>query len=326
VPQPARTAPAVAFACALVALLAPAAAQARPEISVLELSGDPFAGQAVQVVVQARDAAAPINGVELDYGDATGPLGLSACRRASRGQPRPSGVFARGIPVRFSIPHEYAEPGARIVRATVESGGCDGTPRTETRTLSIAITLPGLPGSGPAPGIAPLPVAIPAIPVPPLARAAQADCANADIEPTPENEVVIRRAVQCLVNLERNARGLRRLRANRRLRLAASGHTSAMIERRFFGHQQPGGVGVRDRLRAVRYITPRYRWTVGENLAYGIGRTARPREILALWMASPGHRANILEARFREVGVGIMPAAPGATGGATYTTDFGVRR
>jgi uncharacterized protein YkwD len=45
-------------------------------------------------------------------------------------------------------------------------------------------------------------------------------------------------------------------------------------------------------------------------------------------MASPGHRANILNPEFRSTGVGVSPQAPaplaGGQAGATYTQDFGV--
>ena len=45
------------------------------------------------------------------------------------------------------------------------------------------------------------------------------------------------------------------------------------------------------------------------------------------WMASPGHRANVLRRSFRELGIGIaagMPTDPAS--GATYTADYGARR
>ena len=43
-------------------------------------------------------------------------------------------------------------------------------------------------------------------------------------------------------------------------------------------------------------------------------------------MRSSGHRANILKAVYRELGIGIRPGVPkDATVGATYTTDFGVK-
>jgi len=50
--------------------------------------------------------------------------------------------------------------------------------------------------------------------------------------------------------------------------------------------------------------------------------------MMRLWMNSAPHRANILTARFREVGVGGMPGIPGGAraSGGTYTTVFGVRR
>src|SRR5919107_1385530 len=63
---------------------------------------------------------------------------------------------------------------------------------------------------------------------------------------------------------------------------------------------------------------------VGENLAWGQGNLATPRAIAVAWMNSPGHRHNILQPEFTEIGVGIVPGTPGdATWGATYTTDFG---
>ena len=45
-------------------------------------------------------------------------------------------------------------------------------------------------------------------------------------------------------------------------------------------------------------------------------------------MHSPGHRANVLNGRFREVGMAIVRAAPGGSSGpaATYVNTFGSRR
>jgi uncharacterized protein YkwD len=42
-------------------------------------------------------------------------------------------------------------------------------------------------------------------------------------------------------------------------------------------------------------------------------------------MNSPGHKANILHAAFRDIGIGIRigPPSPSVSGGATYVTDFG---
>ena len=40
-------------------------------------------------------------------------------------------------------------------------------------------------------------------------------------------------------------------------------------------------------------------------------------------MASPGHRANILNGRFREIGIGLTLGSPRGGSGATYATEFG---
>ena len=65
-------------------------------------------------------------------------------------------------------------------------------------------------------------------------------------------------------------------------------------------------------------------WSAGENIAWGQGDLSTPRSIVAAWMASPGHRANILNGEYTQIGLGLAPGSPvDATWGATYTTDFG---
>ena len=82
-------------------------------------------------------------------------------------------------------------------------------------------------------------------------------------------------------------------------------------------------------MRAVGYISSsRVGYEVGENIAWGTLYLATPRAIVAAWMASPGHRANILDARYRETGIGVSPHPPASLAhgqpGAIYTQDFGV--
>jgi uncharacterized protein YkwD len=70
------------------------------------------------------------------------------------------------------------------------------------------------------------------------------------------------------------------------------------------------------------------RWWVGENLAWGAGDRSAPRRIVAAWMHSPSHRANILDGRFTEVGIAVVSGAPVArrtAPAATYATEFGAR-
>jgi hypothetical protein len=61
---------------------------------------------------------------------------------------------------------------------------------------------------------------------------------------------------------------------------------------------------------------------VGENIGWGQGALTTPRSIVDAWMASPGHRENLLSRDYTEVGLGAL-GTPGAGAGATYTTDFG---
>ena len=68
---------------------------------------------------------------------------------------------------------------------------------------------------------------------------------------------------------------------------------------------------------------------LGENLAWGTYELGTPKAIVAAWIASPPHLANILEARYTETGIGITPAVPSSSlgegaPGATYAQEFGV--
>jgi uncharacterized protein YkwD len=61
-----------------------------------------------------------------------------------------------------------------------------------------------------------------------------------------------------------------------------------------------------------------YTWSAyGENVAYGY---ATPEQVMNGWMNSPGHRANILNCSFKEIGVGL------AQPGSYWTQDFGTAR
>ena len=134
------------------------------------------------------------------------------------------------------------------------------------------------------------------------------------------------RTTLCLVNLERTSRGLRRLRDNARLERAATRHSRDMVARDFFSHTSLGGATMMDRIKQAGYLGRARSYSLGENLAWGTGTLGTPLKIVDGWMHSPGHRQNILNPRFEELGVGIVPGAPGGhADGATYTTDFGAR-
>ena len=66
---------------------------------------------------------------------------------------------------------------------------------------------------------------------------------------------------------------------------------------------------------------------IGENLAWGTLSLATPQQIVAAWIASPGHLANILESQYLDTGIAIAPQVPAeaasGTPGATYAQEFG---
>ncbi len=161
------------------------------------------------------------------------------------------------------------------------------------------------------------------------ATPAAAACPNGDTQPTGSNLNAMRDATLCLLNAERTPRGLPALRENARLTEASQAYSKLMVDRQFFAHVTPDGVDLQARLLGVGYIVPSATWMVGENLAWGTGGLATPARIMEAWMESPGHRENILEPEFREVGLGIVTGAPNprmASGAATYATAFGVLR
>ena len=156
---------------------------------------------------------------------------------------------------------------------------------------------------------------------------ASAGCKNRNAHPTAVSNKAVKRATFCLLNKQRAAHGRRSLQRNRRLARAARTHALDMVRRDYFSHTAPGGTSFVDRILNQDYVDPGQGWTLGENLAWGSYQLATPRSIVRSWMNSPGHRANILNPRFREIGIGVVEGGPeaGTDQAATYATSFGTR-
>jgi len=155
---------------------------------------------------------------------------------------------------------------------------------------------------------------------------AGAACGNVDVIPTADTVAAVEDAVLCLLNGERADRGLAQLAENAQLAQAALGHATDMVQRDYFSHDSPDGATMTDRIAATGYLPDDASWLVGENLAWGTGSLATARAIMDAWMSSEGHRANILNPRFREIGMGTALGTPqGGDSGATYAHEFGVR-
>ncbi|MER5410618.1 sigma-70 family RNA polymerase sigma factor [Streptomyces sp. NPDC002769] len=120
--------------------------------------------------------------------------------------------------------------------------------------------------------------------------------------------------VVALVNKERAAAGCGALTEDAELEKAAQAHSDDMAARNFFEHTNPDGADPGQRITAAGY-----RWsTYGENIAQG---QQTPQAVMESWMNSPGHRANILNCSFKNIGVGVHKG----TGGPWWTQDFGAK-
>jgi uncharacterized protein YkwD len=161
-------------------------------------------------------------------------------------------------------------------------------------------------------------------------KPADADtCPGADLRPVEENVEAVRAATLCLVNRERANHGETALQPNTDLQQSAQSHTESMVSDDYFEHDGPGGDTPLSRMTACGYIySSHVGYEIGENIGWGTLSLSTPRAIVAAWMASPGHRANILDAHFHDTAIGVSPRVPSSLGegqgGGIYTQDFGV--
>ncbi|WP_199833263.1 CAP domain-containing protein, partial [Streptomyces luridiscabiei] len=132
--------------------------------------------------------------------------------------------------------------------------------------------------------------------------------------PAPAPPASVGGQVLQIVNAERAKEGCGPVTSNDLLATAAQRHSADMASRDYFSHTSPDGTDPGDRITAAGY-----RWsTYGENIAKG-QRT--PADVMKSWMDSPGHRANILNCSFKEMGIGKQDSG----GGPVWTQKFGAR-
>lgn len=272
-----------------------------PTLQSAAFSRPPVAGEPTRLVVTFSDPDSPVTGVIVDFGEGGG-LMESACVTTLRS----TGPFAPGTPVRIAIPWEFGRAGPHTLTVRLLSGGCGAQTVT---VVSFAVDVGGS-TSARAAGL-------------PLATAS-ASCKRAAAVPqTPKALKAAEKAVLCLMNLERRKNKLKPLVANKKLRAAALGHARAMVAQKYFAHEGPSGPGLAQRLSKVRY-----RAAAGENLGAGSGIAASPKQLVVGWMNSPVHRANVLEKKWKAVGIGVTKGVPVPMSGpaATYTANFGSKR
>ena len=131
---------------------------------------------------------------------------------------------------------------------------------------------------------------------------------------TPSPDVTVARIV-ALTNAQRVQNGLAPLSVNVELTQAADLQSGNMAQLETMSHTLPGTAtpDLASRAAAVGYQYS----AMGENIAWNY---ADADAVVAGWMASPGHRANILNPKFTEIGVSV---ALSANGEPYYTQEFG---
>jgi len=207
---------------------------------------------------------------------------------------------------------------------TATASGVPGATATVTPGESATPTPPASPpvSDSPAPasptpgGTAPSspvptttqPTAPPTTPASPSAPAPTSPAPT----PAPTGNTALEAEVVTIVNTERAKAGCAALTTDDRLIAAARGHSADMAARGYFSHTTPEGVEF-----STRITSAGYRWSrAGENIAKG-QRT--PAEVMTTWMNSAGHKANILNCGFKNIGVGV---AADAQGSLVWTQDF----
>ncbi len=119
--------------------------------------------------------------------------------------------------------------------------------------------------------------------------------------------------VVALVNKERAKAGCSALTVNAKLTAAALNHSKDMAAHSTMSHTGSDGSDAGERITRAGYA-----WmTYGENVAYGY---STPEQVMTGWMNSPGHRQNILNCAFKEIGVGL------AQPNSYWTQNFGAAR
>lgn len=195
-------------------------------------------------------------------------------------------------PARAAAPEAAAPPGQAAAPGPVAPPGAVAVPPPPPAPGQIASPAPS-----PAPARAPAPGQIP--PAAPPAQSAPTGLSAAEQQ------------LLGLVNQERQQRGLAPLRVDAGLQRVARAKATDMVSRGYFSHQSPTYGSPFDQMRAFGVT---YR-AAGENLA---GNQTVPAAHQSL-MASPGHRANILNRMYTRVGIGIVP---GSQYGQIFVQEF----
>ena len=152
-----------------------------------------------------------------------------------------------------------------------------------------------------------------------LAPATAPACSGARAQISKASPAKLRSALLCLVNKQRAANGLQRLKLDRKLQRAAGRHARDMVENDYFAHQRAGGPDLTERLDRVGWTGAAW----GENIAYGCGSSSSPKATLRTWMNSTTKLDLLMSGTARRGGRGGGAEAPCGSKGAMWVLDVG---
>jgi uncharacterized protein YkwD len=183
----------------------------------------------------------------------------------------PSGLVVEVLPKRAST----TAPATTSTTADPDDADADDEPGAGTTTTTTT------------------PVTEPPTTAAPTTTAAPAPPSVVLVAPSATQQVVD------LVNAERAAARPRcePLMVDDRLTVAAQGHSDDMAANDYFSHTGLDGSTAQDRAEAAGFTGP-----VGENIAAG---QTTAEDVMAAWMASEGHRSNVLNCDYTVIGVGL---------------------
>ena len=119
--------------------------------------------------------------------------------------------------------------------------------------------------------------------------------------------------VLSITNAERAKVGCKALKTDTDLTTAAQGHSADMAKNDYFSHDSQDGRSPFDRMKNAGYSFS----AAAENIAMG---QLTPSDVMTAWMNSAGHKANILNCTYTQIGIGI---AKDKNGAPYWTQDFG---
>lgn len=118
--------------------------------------------------------------------------------------------------------------------------------------------------------------------------------------PTDRTGAITANAVIAATNLERREAGIGALTKNALLSTSAEEKARDMLRGQYFSHTSPSGVTMKNVIEDKGY----HYLVIGENIALGNFLSADA--IITAWMKSPGHKANMLNSEYTDIGVGVI--------------------